>query len=254
MAKLINGITYQSQKPDAALAHWVESFWFLHNDTNEGKTITIVPDGRVDLFFSKSNTEPFHVALLGLESGPSNTVIAPQTTMFSVSFKLLAVEYLLQQSVAPLLNYGALLPKDFLGILADGFQDFEDFCNRASHRLTELIPAKIDERKLQLFELIYSSNGGLTVQEMADRVHWTSRQLNRYFNQWFGISLKAYCNILRFRASFLQIKEGKFFPEQNFADQAHFIREVKKYTGVVPKALNKNKNDRFIQFSTLPKT
>ncbi len=36
--------------------------------------------------------------------------------------------------------------------------------------------------------------------------------MNRYFNQEYGISLKTYCNILRFRASFRHIKEGKLYP------------------------------------------
>jgi AraC-like DNA-binding protein len=88
---------------------------------------------------------------------------------------------------------------------------------------------------------------------MSEQVHWSSRQINRYFNQLFGLSLKAYCNILRFRASFQHIKEGKLFPEQNFTDQAHFIKEIKKFSGVLPKELSKNKDDRFIQFSTLTK-
>lgn len=77
--------------------------------------------------------------------------------------------------------------------------------------------------------------------------------MNRYFNQTFGLSLKAYCNILRFRASIEHIKQGKLFPELNFSDQAHFIKEVKKLSGVVPKELSKNENDRFIQLSTLTK-
>ena len=48
-------------------------------------------------------------------------------------------------------------------------------------------------------------------------------------------------------------EEGKLFPEQNFCDQAHFTRAVKKLAGVVPKELAKNKNDRFVQFSSLLK-
>ncbi|HWV29535.1 MAG TPA: hypothetical protein VN038_07775, partial [Dyadobacter sp.] len=47
-------------------------------------------------------------------------------------------------------------------------------------------------------------------------------------------------------------REGRLFPDENYADQSHFIREIKKYAGVVPKELERNKNDRFIQFSTLP--
>jgi AraC-like DNA-binding protein len=116
-----------------------------------------------------------------------------------------------------------------------------------------LIKPGIDSRKKKLFDLIYASNGALTVKELSEKVFWSSRQISRYFNEQFGISLKAYCNILRFRASLQQIKAGKPFPEQDFADQTHFIKAVKKYSGVVPKELSKNQNDRFILLSTLPK-
>ncbi len=212
-----------------------------------------MPDGRIDLFFSKTATEPFHIVLLGLESHPSNVVIAPQTLTFAVSFKLLGAEYVLKHSVASLLNGGMRLPDDFWGISSADLDDFDAWCDRISEKIKTLPTKEPDPRKLALFGLIYDSHGDLTVHEMADKVHWSSRQINRYFNQWFGLSLKTYCNILRFRASLGQIKAGKFFPEQNFADQAHFIRTVKKYAGVAPKELNKNKNDRFIQFSALPK-
>ncbi|MGE8425120.1 MAG: AraC family transcriptional regulator, partial [Sphingobacterium siyangense] len=74
---------------------------------------------------------------------------------------------------------------------------------------------------------------------------------NRYFNQQFGLSLKSYCNILRFRSSLDHIAKGKLFPEEHFFDQTHFIKEIKKFSGVVPKELLKNKNDRFILLSSL---
>ena len=115
-----------------------------------------------------------------------------------------------------------------------------------------LINPDIDSRKQKLFELIYSSNGSLRVKELSEKVYWSSRQINRYFNRQFGLSLKAYCNILRFRASLPQIRNGRLFPEENFADQTHFIKQIKKFSGVVPKELLKNKNDRFILLSTLP--
>ena len=102
-----------------------------------------------------------------------------------------------------------------------------------------------------MFDFIYSSNGEITVKELSEKVFWSSRQINRYFNQQFGLSLKTYCNILRFRSSFEHIKQGKLFPQQNFADQSHFIKEIKRLAGVLPKELRKNENDRFIQFSTL---
>jgi len=96
--------------------------------------------------------------------------------------------------------------------------------------------------------LIFDSKGEMSVKELSEKVFWSSRQINQYFNQQFGMSLKAYCNILRFQASLSQIKEGKLFPQLNFYDQSHFIKEIKKHSGVSPKELYKNENSRFLQF------
>ncbi len=244
-----NDIEYKVVQPDPSLADFVESFWMLTVHADTARDIIVLPDGRIDLFFSQSATDPFHIALLGLEINPSQTVLAPKTIMFAVSFKLLAVEYLFKTSFSHLVNEGSYLPNGFWGITADDLHDFDSFCTKVSGTLQSLITEKPDSRKQQLFELIYSSQGSLSVQELSAKVFWSSRQINRYFNQQFGLSLKVYCNILRFRASLEHIKGGKLFPEQNFTDQAHFIREVKKYAGVTPGELFKNKNDRFIQFS-----
>ena len=91
----------------------------------------------------------------------------------------------------------------------------------------------------------------MKVQELSEKVSWSSRQINRYFTQQFGLSLKAFCKILRFRASLEHIAQGKLFPELNFTDQTHFIKEIKKFAGVVPKELLKNTNDRFILLSVM---
>lgn len=238
-------------KPDKLLVDFVESFWFLENLTDSDKEVIVLPDGRIDLFFSLSTTEPFHVTLSGIETHADRAIMAPRTLMFAISFKLLAIEYIIDQPVSDLLNYAKHLPAGFWDFDASDLKDFDLFCKKASHKIQSLLPQEIDNRKQKLFELIYASNGAMTVKELSEKVSWSSRQINRYFNQQFGISLKAYCNILRFRASFHHIKEGKLFPEQNFTDQSHFIKEVKKLAGVLPKELKQNQNDRFIQFSTL---
>ncbi|UFH52651.1 AraC family transcriptional regulator [Spirosoma sp. KNUC1025] len=250
----IHDIEYRVIKPNPELSDFVESFWMLANHSDEEQEVIILPDGRIDIFFSISATEPYHVTLLGLESEPGKSTILPNTVNFAISLKLLAVEYVLDTHIAPFLNTASDLPADFFGFTANDLQDFSEFCAKASDTMAARLDRNIDERKRKLFDLIYTTNGAIPVKELSETVSWSSRQINRYFNQRFGISLKAYCTILRFRASFQHIKEGKLFPEQNFADQAHFIRDVKKYAGVAPKELSRNQNDRFIQFSTLPKS
>lgn len=245
-----NGFEYKRIKPDKSLADFVESFWLLEN--NGDKDVIILPDGRIDLFFSKSATEPFHITLSGLETHPDNATLTAKMTMFAISFKLLATEYIFHNTISNLINSAHYLPNDFWDFCVSDLNDFDLFCKKASKKIQSLLPIEIDGRKQKLFDLIYSSNGAMPVNELSDKVSWSSRQINRYFNQQFGISLKAYCNILRFRASFSHIKNGKLFPQENFADQSHFIKEVKKLSGVSPKELKKNQNGRFIQFLTLP--
>jgi len=246
-------LEYRTAQPAPELAEFVESFWMLANHSDAVQAVALVPDGRPDLVFADAATEPYHVVLLGLDNRPSAPLIPPRARMLAISWKLLAVEYLLPVRIANLLQTGTYLPTDYLGVTADDLADFDGFCAKVSAQLLRQLPPDIDARKRKLFSLLYASNGASTVEALAEAAGWSSRQINRYFQQLFGLSLKAYCNILRFRASFPQLKAGKLFPEQNFSDQAHFIREVKKYAGVVPKELARNQNDRFIQFATLPK-
>lgn len=244
-------LVYKQVKPEGALADLIDSFWLLGNRSASDKQLVILPDGRIDLLFSQSDTQPLQVTLLGLETYPDEALLPANTQLVAISFKLLATEYIFPDPIAHLLNKAKRLPDDFWDFNPNDLTDFDAFCRKAAKQLQTLLPPQIDSRKQTLFDLIYSSSGALTVSELAQRVGWSSRQMNRYFNQQFGLSLKAYCTILRFRASFGQLKEGKLFPQQDFADQSHFIREIKKWSGVLPKELSRNKNDRFIQFSTL---
>jgi AraC-like DNA-binding protein len=246
-----NDLKYKFVKPDKSLDDFVESFWVLQNLSDSDKELIVLPDGRIDLIFTQSETEDFQTTLLGIGTQPENAILKSKTIMFAISFKLLATEYLFQNSVSNLVDKAQNLSADFWDFSEDDLHNFEDFCKKATQKIKSFLPKEIDTRKQKLFDLIYSSNIEMSVNELSEKVFWSSRQINRYFNQKFGLSLKAYCNILRFRASFHHIKEGKLFPQQNFADQSHFIKEVKKLAGVSPKELSKNKNDRFIQFSTL---
>ena len=246
-----NELKYQVVKPDKSLVDFVESFWFLQNQSDCNKEVVVLPDGRVDMFLTQSAKDPFHITLLGVETQQGQATIAPMRQTYAISFKPLAIKYLFKINIANLVDRGTVLPNDFWNFSADDLNDFDLFCEKATKKIQSLLPNEIDNRKRKLFDLIYSSNGAITIKELSKNSFWSRQQINRYFNQQFGLSAKAYCNIIRFRASFQDIKEGKLFPRQNFADQSHFIKEVKKLSGVSPKELLKNQNERFIQFSML---
>ena len=246
-----NRMDYNLIKPDNTIADFVERFWCLQNYSKDDQEVIVIPDGRIDIIFTRSQDEPFRIVLIGIETTPSKHSFAAGTVMFGISLKLLGVAHLLNNNISHLVNEMQLLPDDFWGFNLTDLDDFDGFCRKGADTISMLIKPGIDKRKKKLFDLVYESNGAMTVKELSENVFWSSRQINRYFNQKFGLSLKSFCNILRFRASFPHIKEGRLFPEQDFADQAHFIKEVKRFSGFSPKELFKNQNDRFIQFSTL---
>ena len=176
----------------------------------------------------------------------------PNLPMFAISFYPIAAEYIFNQSFAELHNNKQTLSADYWGFSKDYLTDFEKFYHKAIGIISSLLSKEIDERKMKLFELIYASKGEITVKELEEKVFWSSRQMNRYFQKWFDVTLKSYLNIIRFSNSLKQLKNGYLYPELNYGDQSHFIREVKKFAGVKPTILNKNENDRFIQFSLMP--
>ena len=246
-----NDFNYKFILPDDSFSDLVENIGMFHNPSDRVKEVVLMPDGRVDLFFMQSESAPFQVILIGLETFPEQQDIPPHTLAYKISFKPLGVEYLLQTAIADILNSAKILSPDFWGFGPDDFKDFDTFHQKIVQKLNELLPHKIDERKRQLFELIYTSNGEIKVAELSEEISWSSRQINRYFNKQFGLSLNAFCKILRFKASLQHIAQGKLFPELNFTDQAHFIKEIKKFSGVIPSELLKNKDDRFILLSVL---
>lgn len=246
-----NDLEYKIIKPDKQLADFVDSLWYVRNHSNADKETIGLPDGLVDILLFKSATEPFCIVQLGGLTQYEQAKISANSVIFCVSFKLLAVEYVFREAISGMVNSGRILPEDFWGFTENDLQDFESFVEKATKKIRSLLPKEIDERKRKLFELIYESKGAITVKELSGKVFWSSRQINRYFNQQFGISPKVYCNILRFRASLEHIAKGRLFPEEHFFDQNHFIKEVKKFSGVVPKELSKNENDRFILLSAI---
>lgn len=244
-------LNIKSSLPDNSISHFVHSFWMLENKTGKDIPSTVLPNGMVDMTLMKMNSGNWEMLVRGIDTMPSQVTIMADTKIFTIGLKLLAVEYLLGDSIKDVLNQEKKITNDLWQFEENDLNSLENFCNKATQKIKTISTENIDSRKKKLFELIYSSQGSMTIKELSEKVYWSSRQINRYFDQQFGISPKAYCNILRLGASFKHISEGKLFPEQNFTDQNHFIKEIKKYAGVTPKELSKNKDDRFIDITAI---
>lgn len=88
--------------------------------------------------------------------------------------------------------------------------------------------------------LILESKGTISINEIAESVNSTLRTLQRGFQKETGLTPKKFSKIVQFQTSLKQISQKEFknltdiVYENGFADQSHFIRVFKYYTGVTP--------------------
>ncbi|SHE63733.1 helix-turn-helix domain-containing protein [Pedobacter caeni] len=240
---------YREIVPTGYLTNFIQSFWEYETSDKDFEH-TIIPDGYFDLIAEFQNGTLILVKLTGVWTKPVNVSIPKSTKIFAVRFKLLAAEYLFQHEIRSILNTTQNLALNYWNIDQYQSDDFEKFSTDISNRLDNCIKhlKEIDKRKLKLFEIVYSKHLP-SVNELACEAFWNSRQINRYFNSRFGFSLKAFLNIVRCNASYKNIAKGNLFPDDNFFDQSHFIKEIRKHTGSTPGELSKNQNVRFLQLT-----
>ncbi|CAM4052124.1 transcriptional regulator, AraC family [Pedobacter westerhofensis] len=246
---------YKEIQPAITLLPYVKCFWWFENPAEKVLNLTILPDGCFDIIVVFKNNIQTEISLTGLWTQQVEVPIEPNTQIFGIRFKLLAADYILKQKLAAICDTEQKLPLNFWNIDKMSFTRLEQTAEKFNDIILDVIGdlATVESRILNLSNLLYETNGELTVQQYSLEVFWTSRQINRYFRDRFGLSLKSYANILRCFASFQQLRNGNLYPEQNYFDQSHFIKALKKYTGNSPTELFQNKNDRFLQLAVLTK-
>ncbi len=244
---------YREIKPKGFLQNFIQCFWF-YKTTDKAIQHTILPDGYFDLIAEFEDAILTVVQLTGVWTSPKHIDIPKHKTYMAIRFKLLAAEYLFKRELKSILDTAQNLPFEFWNIKDYQSNEFEKFVNNTSKHIEKSIKhiEEIDKRKLKLFNFIYQQDSK-TIAELSEKVFWSSRQMNRYFNAQFGFSLKEFLKIVRFKSALNHISKGLLYPENEYFDQSHFIKEVKKYSGKTPKELHNNKNDRFLQLSTIKK-
>ena len=90
---------------------------------------------------------------------------------------------------------------------------------------------------------IINTKGTLPIKELREQLFITERTFERRFAKEIGVTPKQFAKIIQFNFSLNQIQESDYTNltnvayENGFADQSHFIRTFKKYTGATPKEI-----------------
>ena len=242
---------YEELKVEGYLSNFVKCFWTSETLTKSAEH-TILPDGYFDLIVEIKDEKVSKIKLTGIWTVPIDIKTSSSTKIFAVRFKPLATELLENVNLKSLLNSSTTFETTFLGLDILSFDNFKDFCQHIERYLENRIEQSktISELKIRLFNQIFKKET-FNVKELSQKSFWTSRQINRYFNLTYGLSLKTYLNIIRCTATYKDISKNKLAPQSKYFDQAHYIKEIKKITGVTPRELHRNENDRFLQLLTL---
>ena len=103
-------------------------------------------------------------------------------------------------------------------------------------------------------EEIEKSNGDIRLKALSEKLSVVKRTLRNHFYEYVGCSPKEYIRLVKLRHVAYQMKHSEnsltdIAYDNNYADQAHFIHEVKNMTGKSPKQLKKEiPGFRFLQF------
>lgn len=246
---------YRELYPSKELHDYVASYWESKNLTDFYQNFTICPDGYVKLIIQLLKGKIIRVIITGLWTKELDIVVPPEVVSYGMRLKIIAPEYILKKDTKQSLNNTIALNFNYLDFDSIKFTSLEEVVEQIESiflkRLSE--NKEIKGNRLRLSQLLYSTFGDIQASEVANQIFWSQREINRYLNKYLGISLKKYLNIQKCYRAYLQIREGEFFPEKGFFDQAHFIREVKKHTGQTPRGLYKKQNDQFIQLKNMKK-
>ncbi|HVI45585.1 MAG TPA: AraC family transcriptional regulator [Chitinophaga sp.] len=96
---------------------------------------------------------------------------------------------------------------------------------------------------------IIQLNGNVSLKQLQSELNLTERTFERKFEQHVGISPSLFSGIAQFQASLKQLQAGKFEKLSDiaygngYADQSHFVRSFKRFTGISPLQFYKQLNN-----------
>jgi len=104
--------------------------------------------------------------------------------------------------------------------------------------LSQLKDIETDKLIIEAVKLIYQSKGIIRVKELNEKLFISQSPFEKRFRKVVGATAKKFASIVRFNSVLDNMSETKSLTEicyeNNFFDQAHFIKDFKQFTGDTP--------------------
>jgi AraC-like DNA-binding protein len=110
--------------------------------------------------------------------------------------------------------------------------------NSVSEIEEKLTFAHTDKQRIHVVERFLLSKGTIRIKELNERLFISQSPFEKRFRKLVGATPKKFASIVRFNAVLDNLSNTKSLTdicyENNFFDQAHFIKDFKQYTGDTP--------------------
>ena len=244
-------MSYIQFAPHPFLAPYIDAYWKVTGSEYLVTTQKILPDGCVDIILNMG--EDFlnadggfclkneSACLVGTMTKFKNSVLLPQTNLIGIRFNPAGFSFFYKfASLHEITDQTIELEKN----LAPEIRKYPDnpFSLLDNFFLAKMATAK--HGLLEIIESIEIKNGQLSVPMLAEKHCTTTRQLERSFKRFVGITPKEFINIVRFRHA-LSLLQGKaknrdlldIALDCGYYDHAHLGNQIRKYTGDTPSEL-----------------
>lgn len=257
-------------KPSIQLRQFIQCFWLMELDCVNAQSELrerVIPDGSTEIIFHLGENVS-RIKDQGVLLSEPNSLLIGQNTysyliaakgrvkMFGIKFLPHTVSFLTQESASQFNNKTI----DLTDIFGNQVRILHEQLINAKKLSTQVLLAKnflIDNFQKQkrlhfnyldfAIQQIILEKGQGNFSEIVQKIGVSARYLEKLFLEYVGILPKTFSQIVQLQNSlrFLSFDSQMSLTEISYAcgyfDQSHFIRSIKRFTGLTPTQLLKEK-------------
>jgi AraC-like DNA-binding protein len=235
---------YAIYLPPAHLRPYVKCFWSLDNSKGEilPPEYKSMADGYTEVVFATNGSFKeyynFSGYLLPQHAAYRTLTIGKTIGLFGIRLYPYALQPLLKISSVELVDsvhhLNSVIHHDLVDQVAEGKNSIERIEKVCAYLTKKLIlkPTPIEK----VIHRLMASQGQASITELQNLTGLSERQFERKFKSVIGFTPKHYSRIIRFQTAKKKFATKLSFAdlayECNYADQSHFIREFKEFSGM----------------------
>lgn len=218
----------------------------------EGNQLMVIPDGSIDMMFD-TTAEDLSARVAGTVLSGTSVPMEQGHVYFGVRFAPGVMPAFLDSRFQDLIEANLDLSACMRDAeLAERIRELETFQQRADYFVqfyrailcaNEHSAACPDKELLfrAVRDHIQQLGGRVMIKELEDYTGYTSRYIDKVFQEYAGMSPKTFARIIRFQTAINhldhdnQISFSDLAADHGYYDQPQFIRDFKRFTETTPK-------------------